>query len=495
MLYLTVNCYEKGDDSFMITFKNVNFSYHSPSEEADEVMLTDISMNIKEGECVLLTGASGCGKSTMLKLINGIIPEFVHGSMEGEISVQNKEIQSLGIAERSAFIGSVFQNPKSQFFHLNTTDEVCFGVVNHKVEIEEIHKRYEETIKLFEIEELMNRNILGMSGGEKQQIACASVTMNRPSVYLLDEPSSNLDIDAIHKLRDILLSLKKMGNTIIIAEHRLYYVLEICDRVMYMEKGRILFDETKERFMESYKQKEYGLRSYYGISLDMITKKYYTKMLDGDQDYMEIDEMLVKFHEKIAVNIQNLQIPKHEVIAIVGDNGAGKSSFVRGLVGVQKTKRYMEDKKKRSKKARIKKSYMVMQDVNCQLYAESVLNELLDLTEETEEEVKKAKEILTKLQLIEYAKSHPMALSGGQKQRLAIACALFLKKKVMVFDEPTSGLDYKNMKKVSSILKELKSEVECLLVITHDMELIEQCATYIIEIQNGQVVRQFARKK
>jgi energy-coupling factor transport system ATP-binding protein len=479
----------------MIRFRHVNFSYHSPDEESKELILKDINISIEKGECVLFTGASGCGKSTLLLLINGIIPEFTHGTVDGDILLQNRRADTLSIAERSMLVGSVFQNPKSQFFHLNTSDEICFGAANHRVPIEKIKDRFNDTVALFSIEDLMNRNILQLSGGEKQQIACASVTMSQPSIYLLDEPSSNLDPESIKKLKTILLELKKLGNTILIAEHRLYYALEVCDRVIYMQKGRIVFDQGKEEFMNQCDQKAHGLRSFYANSIDKLWKGCYEEVEGKIEDSICINEMLVTYPNKVAVDITDLELPKHKVVAIVGGNGAGKSSFVRALVGIDKTKHFILNGKKAKKNDCIKQSYMVMQDVNCQLYSESVLDELVDLTEETDEEIAKAKEILTKLHLIDFVESHPLALSGGQKQRLAIACALFLDKKILVFDEPTSGLDYKNMLNVSLILKDLKEKVDCLIVITHDIELIEQCADYILEIHQGRVKRQLIKNE
>lgn len=479
----------------MIEFRNVNFTYHSPDERPDAYILKDINLSINKGECVLFTGASGCGKSTLLQLINGIIPEFTHGTIEGEILLNNRNVVSLSVAERSVVVGSVFQNPKSQFFHLNTTDEVCFGAANHRVPIEEIEERLEDTVDLFSIKKLMNRNILHLSGGEKQQIACASVHLSQPSIYLLDEPSSNLDAKSIEHLKNILLELKKLGHTILIAEHRLYFALEVCDRVVYMQQGRIILDQDRDSFMEQCDPKTYGLRSYYANSLDNLCQSYYEEIQEKIHENICINKMLVTYSNKVAVDIIDLELPKNKVVALLGDNGAGKSTFVRTLVGIDKSKQFKLDGKKAKKKDCINQSYMVMQDVNCQLYSESVLEELIDLTEETDPEIEKAKEILTKLHLIDFVESHPLALSGGQKQRLAIACALFLDKKILIFDEPTSGLDYENMLKVSSILKDLKAQVDCLIVITHDMELIEQCADAILEICEGRVRRQFIKKR
>lgn len=479
----------------MIQFKNVHFAYHSPGETPDAFILKDINLSIKQGACVLFTGASGCGKSTLLQLINGIIPEFTHGTIKGEIFLKNQRLNVLSVAQRSVYIGSVFQNPKSQFFHLNTTDEVCFGAANHRVAIEEIEKRMVETVDLFSIKKLMDRNILHLSGGEKQQIACASVRLSQPSIYLLDEPSSNLDARSIKQLRNILFELKKLGHTILIAEHRLYYALEVCDRVIYMQEGRIVFDQDRDSFIEQCDPKKYGLRSYYARSLDKLCQYNYEEVKEKVDESITINEMLVTYSNKVAVDIVDLNLPKNKVVALVGDNGAGKSTFVRALVGIDKSNKLKLNGKKVKKKDCIQQSYMVMQDVNCQLYSESVLEELIDLTEETDAEIAKAKEILTKLHLIDFVESHPLSLSGGQKQRLAIACALFLDKKILIFDEPTSGLDYENMLTVSSILKDLKDKVEGLIVITHDMELIEQCADAILEIGEGRIKRQFIKKR
>lgn len=374
-----------------------------------EKAVKGMDLSIKEGECVLVTGPSGCGKSTLLKLINGIIPEFVTGTVEGEILVDGQKINGLSIAERSLFVGSVFQNPKSQFFHLDTSDEVCFGAANHRVALEEIHRRYEETVALFDMDGLMHRNILALSGGEKQQVACASVAISQPSIYLLDEPSFNLDAEGIERLRNVIGRLKAKGSTILIAEHRLYYALEVCDRVIYMADGRIVFDQATEAFLNGYDQKKYGLRSCYAKSLESISGKHHEKAGES----ILVDEMLLAYRDKVAVHVKDLAIPKHKVVAIVGRNGAGKSSFIRGLTGIQKTTHCRLNGKKVKKKERIKASYMVMQDVNCQLYSESVLDELIELVEETDEAVEKAKEILTRLHLIDEIERHPMALSGG----------------------------------------------------------------------------------
>ena len=463
-----------------IKISNINFSY----SEQKEKTLKNIDLSINKGECILLCGASGCGKSTLLQIINGIIPEQKEGELEGEILINGKDASKLLAREKSSDIGSVFQNPKSQFFHLNTTDELFFGAANHLVSLDEMEKRLEGIVKDFNIENLINRNIFMLSGGEKQRIACASVAMNEPDIYVLDEPSSNLDEESIEKLKNILLHLKNNGATIIIAEHRLYYALEICDKVVYMSEGEIKNKYTKSEFLQisEEERKKMGLRSFYHTKLsdfNMLKAKTAESII--------LENFEVKYGDKTAIKFDKLELPKHKIIAITGINGAGKSSFVRAFTGLHKVKGATINGDKLKAKGQQKSSFMVMQDVNSQLYCESAIDELIHLTDESDEIIAEARIVLDKLNLLAYEEAHPMVLSGGQKQRLAIATALFLNKKYLIFDEPTSGLDYDNMLRVSQILLELKDKVDCIMVITHDTELIENCAEHVISFTKREV--------
>ena len=246
-----------------IELKSVNFSYG----ESENLVLKDINLEIKKGEVILLCGASGCGKSTLVQAINGIIPEQKEGKLTGQIYINEKDAKTKSVKEKSIDIGSVFQNPKSQFFHLNTTDELYFGAANHLVSLEEMNKRLFKIKDEFKISNLINRNIFNLSGGEKQRIACASVAMNRPNIYVLDEPSSNLDIESIESLKEILASLKESGATIIVAEHRLYYMLDICDKIYYMNNGEIKKEYSRESFLNlsDKERKTMGLRKFSNI--------------------------------------------------------------------------------------------------------------------------------------------------------------------------------------------------------------------------------------
>ena len=220
----------------MIEINNLSFKYKSQSNHS----LKDINIKIKKGECILLCGRSGCGKSTLLKLINGIIPEFYDGEISGSVMVNGMNTFTTPIYELSKNVGSVFQNPKTQFYTTNTTDEIAFGLENFGIKREVINKRLIKVEIELKLEHLMNRNIFELSGGEKQKIAIASIYALNPEIYVLDEPSSSLDIKTMNELSHIITKLKSIGKTIVIAEHRLWYLKDIVDRAIYIEDGKII---------------------------------------------------------------------------------------------------------------------------------------------------------------------------------------------------------------------------------------------------------------
>ena len=243
----------------MIELKQICFSY---TDETDGG-LKDLTLTVRSGECVLLCGRSGCGKTTITRLINGLIPGFFSGELKGTIAVDRKSILGVPMYQLSSRVGSVFQNPRTQFFNVDTDSEIAFGIENEAVPPEELHRRLDETVEALHINSLRGRSIFELSGGEKQKIAFASVYAMNPDIYLLDEPSSNLDIAAIEDLRKHLRLIKAQGKTILIAEHRLYYLMDIADRIIYLEEGHIAGTFTPATFQElpDNKRKAMGLRS------------------------------------------------------------------------------------------------------------------------------------------------------------------------------------------------------------------------------------------
>lgn len=466
----------------MIELKNVSFSY---SQGQKENGLCNVSLTVRQGEVVLLCGESGCGKTTLTRLINGLIPNYYEGSLSGEVLIDGRAVYKLPLYETAKAVGSVFQNPRSQFFNVDTTSELAFGCENMGLPAVEIEKRISGTVSDFRIEALMDRSIFQLSGGEKQKIACASVSASHPEIFVLDEPSSNLDTAAVEDLRRLIGLWKDKGKTIIIAEHRLYFLRELADRLVYMRNGRIEreFSIGQMKAMNLAQLSGMGLRTFYLESLKKDKKADSPKSED-----LCLSGFIFSYQKKIrAIGIKELKVPGGSIVAVVGQNGAGKSTFARCLCGLEKsckgTMHICGTAYKR--KERLKRCYMVMQDVNHQLFTESVLDEVL--LSMGDADTVKAESILNSLDLLPLKDLHPMSLSGGQKQRVAIASAVASEREIILFDEPTSGLDLRHMREVAGHLEQLQQMGKTLFIISHDLELILGSCTHVLHFENGNV--------
>lgn len=421
----------------MIKFENVNVTMQGKR------ILSDINLEIQDEEFVLICGESGCGKTTMTKLINGLIPHFVRDvSVDGTITVCGKNVAEMPMYEIAELVGSVFQNPRTQFFYTNSNAEMAFGLENRGVEPEYIRKKIKNTINELDIEKLEDRDVFSMSGGEKQLLAFASVYAMNPQIYVLDEPSANLDIAAMEKLSEIMKVIKEKGHTVIVAEHRLAWIQKFADRIIYMKEGRIEQEFTSDEFkaLSDLKRKQMGLRS-------IVPEQIQIPEITGNSEDAVLQICNLSCKRKKQMIFQNISLSARagDIIGITGKNGAGKSTFCNCLCGLLKPKggEILYQGKKLSEKARTKLFGMVMQEVNHQLFSDSVKNECLLANEEASEQ--EIRELLEKFDLEEYAEYHPMILSGGQRQRLAICQAVMGEKKLLIFDEPTSGLDFKHM--------------------------------------------------
>ena len=470
----------------MVELKNVSFRYGAGNVECTYASsLKNIDLTVKTGECVLLTGPSGCGKTTILRLINGLIPHFYSGALSGDIFIDGDSVKDRELYDTALIIGTVFQNPRTQFYNVDTTGELAFGCENRGLPEQEIYTRIDRTVAHFRMASLMDRNIFRLSDGEKQKIACASVNVSEPKIILLDEPSANLDYTATLMLRELILRWKAEGKTIIAAEHRIAYLWDIIDRAVVLRDGEIVGEFTgsgKEELTQN-QLTQMGLRT---TVMESPAEMQMDSFREGDRP-ITLRNFHFAYHgeKKNIVDIPMLQIAAGQITAIVGANGAGKTSFLNCLCGLEKRcKGTLEyEGKLYDSKSRKKLCFMVMQDTGNQLFTESVLDEvLISLKKGTANEKETAMEIIRNLDLADFADRHPQSLSGGQKQRLAIACALASGRELLLLDEPTSGLDYAHMKETAALLEKLRSMGTTILVVTHDSELIRSCCTRRITV-------------
>ena len=394
------------------------------------------------------------------------------------MTVDGREVRDRELYETAQHVGTVFQNPRSQFYNVDTTGELAFGCENRGLPEGEICERIDDTVARFRIEKLMDRNIFRLSDGEKQKIACASVDVSGAEIILLDEPSANLDYEATAALRELIQLWRQQGKTIIAAEHRIAWLWDLIDRAVILREGRIIreLSGAEKDSLSDEALAAMGLRSTRQeapgqIALPALRKNDNTMILrDFRFSHPGAAQPVFDFRE--------LQLAVGEITAIIGPNGAGKTSFLNGLCGLEKRCGGTLEigGKVLDRKARQRLCFMVMQDTGNQLFTESVLEEvLISLPKNTLREKERASEILGQLDLGDFLDRHPQSLSGGQKQRLAIACALASGRRILLLDEPTSGLDYAHMMETAELLKKLKNIGTTILVVTHDSELIHAC--------------------
>lgn len=463
----------------MLDVKNVSFSY-----ENEKTSLENINLNINKGECILLCGESGCGKTTLTKVINGLIPHFYeNGILAGEVIYESKIIAEMKMYEIAKIIGSVFQNPKSQFFHTQSNSEIAFGLENEGIPSVKIKNRLKEVVDELKIENLINRNVFDMSGGEKQQLAFASIYAMNPEIYVLDEPTANIDENAIEKLAKIIKKIKDKGHTIIIAEHRLFFLKELIDKAIYIKNGKIDKMYCAEDFLNLRDEEriEMGLRTLEKSHL-CVPKNEYRNKSNG----LIVENLRCSFNDNVFNNV-NFTLESNDIMGIVGKNGVGKSTLCRCIAGLIKEKdgTIRWNGKKISPKERRKLCSLVMQDVNHQLFSDSVYNECKLGTDNVSDEC--IFKVLNQFDLLKYKDVHPMALSGGQKQRLAIVTSILSNKKILIFDEPTSGLDYKRMIIVSKYIKQLSNKGHCIIIISHDMEFLNITCKHVFKLQGREL--------
>ncbi|MGI6157438.1 MAG: ABC transporter ATP-binding protein [Saccharofermentanales bacterium] len=440
-------------------------------QTSDAYALKDIHVSVGTGELVVVTGNSGCGKSTLLRVINGLIPAQYEGELSGRIMIDGRDLRAYPTGELAKKIGNVFQNPSDQFFSRCAEDEVALVGENLGMPRDHLRVRVREAFDRLNIRHLMNRNLNELSGGEKQRVAIASTLVYDTDIVIFDEPSASLDPEGIQSFQEILSDLKAMGKTIIIAEHRLYFLNALYDRLWVMHDGRVAKSFSRG-CLTSDDCQTWGLRA---IDLDDVQAQ--NKQPLGPKRFT-VNHVTVKTHKRVLIRDLSFDLSENEIMGIVGVNGVGKSSLARVLCGLSGGRQDIDWGTR--PRARLQQTYHMMQDVDYQLFFDTVEHELIPRRRRSDQDyLERVREVLFDIDLWDRRTSNPQKLSGGQKQRLALATALLSDRDIMILDEPTAGLDHRHMEDIAKLIRKM-AEKRPVILITHDVEfLMYLCQTVL----------------
>lgn len=465
----------------------IDFEFEFQYSQESTPTLRKVSGNIPAGRCVVLCGGSGCGKSTLLRCLNGLIPQFYEGELTGFSRLDGQDTADLSIGEIGELAASVFQDPRSQFFTVNSSNEVAFGLENHGLPQEKIRDRVDEAFRTFHLEHLKNRNVYELSSGERQLISILSAWAMDTDIFLLDEPTANLDFAATQQLRNILLELKKQGKTLLLSEHRLYYLADIADEYWIMANGEIKHKYTAEK-AKSLSPLQLHTLSLRTLDLEQITVSERPPQPENMPQALSVSDLRYEYGRKNRAILSdvNFSVCTHEIVGLVGANGCGKTTLGKLIAGLyHSTGGEISLFGKAQKPKQLQKQVLfIMQEAEFQFFTNSVLHELQYGHKITAEFEKKTETLLKSMDMWECRDRHPFSLSGGQMQRLTLMMAYLSDKPIVILDEPTAGQDAESLKRCAELIREMGKE-KTVLIITHDLELIADACDRCIGLCGG----------
>ncbi|MDY0129082.1 MAG: energy-coupling factor transporter ATPase [Methanosarcina vacuolata] len=498
----------------MIVLKDFSYTYRT----AETPVLNKINLEVQQGELLLVTGHSAAGKTTLALAMAGILHHEIGGKTEGEIIFKNRNVKSFnGMKELSRHIGMVFDDAESQLIFTSVEEEIRSGLENRGYSKKELMNRLEEVMELCEISHLKTRAPHTLSGGQKQKAALAATLALDTEVLILDEATAELDTKAVRRIFSILKRLKEAGKTIIIIDHNIDDFLEIGDRVVLLEKGRIKAIKSPADFSAS------SLTASSLTASSLTASSLTASSLASEQEISKTDRQALymsqnkgkeiqpiisvrnltqRYGEVLALDSIDLEIYPGELVAVLGENGSGKTTLVKhfnGLLhpysgsviikGLETSKTPVNEL--------VKHTGLVFQNPDNMLFEDTVEAEIaFGLNNINIKGLEAEKAISDSLELVnlgEKLKVFPRNLSRGERQRLAVACVIAMKPELIVLDEPTTGLDAEESDSMMQLMRKLQQEGHTIVMVTHNMQIVKDHAERIIRMEAGKIVEDTCR--
>jgi energy-coupling factor transport system ATP-binding protein len=483
-----------------LTIHELSFRYNSRKEPA----IKDINLSINLGEVLLIAGSSGCGKTTLLRCINGLIPKVYRGDIEGQVLLSGQSVFEMEMAEISQCVGTILQDPERQILGTYVLNDVAFGLESLGMARDKILTRVDEILSEMGISYLRDRETFGTSGGEKQKIALAGVLAMKPKILLLDEPLASLDPASAQEALHIFRQLAHEGLSVVIVEHRVEDVLTIePERVIYMDQGEISYSGDQHGLMQVVDYKRIKLPA--DIVIDRAKDdpqpsfepvlKHQTKK---SSTLVEFNNVHFRYAEDLPFVLRDINFEVHQgdVIAILGHNGSGKTTMVKHALGLLKPSEgqvVLEGVSMRelTVASAAKTVGYVFQSPSQMLFAPTVAEELAfgpkNLGFSKAEIQKNVYWAIETVNLSEELDTPPLAMSFGQQKRVSIAAVLSMRSRLLMMDEPTAGQDYWNYRAFMDAILQMPG-FDGIIFITHDLDLALIYANRIIILYDGEIV-------
>lgn len=518
-----------------ISVRNVTYTY----PEQDTSALKDVSLEVKKGEYLVIMGPNGAGKTTLCVLLNGVIPNVLGGKMRGRVEVMGLDTRRHHVYELAQHVGMVLQDPEAQIFTSNVRSEVAFAAENLGVPREKMMEWIEWALEVVRLQEFVKRPPTQLSGGQKQRLVIAAALVMRPSVLVLDEPTSQLDPIGAQEVFSVLRDLNQdLGMTVVVSTHKSEHAARYADRIFMLDQGQIVAQGTPvEVFSQvgllnriyvqvpAVTQIEWDLKGALGrkerfsVTLE-DTQANLSKLLDErgvarqkvddskppaptspvpEEPYIVLRDVSFQYPgtEQKALDGISISVGKGEFVGIVGQNGAGKTTLVKHIIGLLKPTagqvivggKNIADE---SVESMARTVGLALQNPDAQLFAMTVTEEVafgsINLGLSQEEVAERVDRALAATGLEAFREMYPFNLSFGDRRKLSVAAVVAMEPEVLIFDEPTTGQDFKGRRELADIAKRLNEMGRTVLMVTHDMDLIAEYTRRLIVMGEGKIL-------